>query len=130
MKRVLNFFKILIIVLLFITVLSLIFSLALKKDEHIPTLKQYTVTFDVGEYGNPLETMNVNYGNKPVLPVPDCKICSSGVDFETGEPVILDDYKFLGWYLDNELVSSENITVFDRNVTLTAKWQPLWIGLY
>lgn len=132
MKKTWHCFKIVIIILLLLTAAAMVLSLAVKRDKSPgkPAAEQYTVTFDVGEYGKPLSPVTVNFGDVPALPVPDCKFYSVGIDCSSGEPVTLDDYAFNGWYLDVELVSEDNIAAFDRNVTLVAEWRSLWIGPY
>ena len=132
MKKTWHCFKIVIIILLLLTAAAMVLSLVVKRDTSPgkPAAEQYTVTFDVGEYGKPLSSVTVNFGDVPVLPVPDCKFYSAGIDYSSGEPVTLDDYAFNGWYLDGEPVSEDNIVAFDRDVTLVAEWRSLWIGPY
>lgn len=132
MKKVVSALQIIIVCILVLTAAAMVLSLAVKRDKSpgTPAAEQYTVTFDVGEYGKPLSPVTVNFGDVPALPVPDCKFYSVGIDCSSGEPVTLDDYAFNGWYLDGELVSEDNIAAFDRNVTLVAEWRSLWIGPY
>ena len=128
MKKTWYCFKIGIVIFLLLTVAALVLSLAVNHDKTAP--KQYTVTYDVGEYGKLLSPAKVNYGAKPELPVPECNIYSEGINYQTGEKVSLADYEFCGWYYNGEKMSGENLFAFNQDVTLVAKWRSLWTENY
>lgn len=115
-----------VIVVLLFAVVGVVIKITQNKQPPKVLDEYYTVSFNVGDYGENIESIRVKEGEKLSLPVPKCKYVTNGVDFETGKSVCLDDYAFTGWYLDDIRITEENIYPFDKNVTLVAKWQSLW----
>lgn len=73
--------------------------------------QEYTVTFDAGKGRVNTETMVVENGTAyGELPVP--------TRF---------DYKFLGWYNGETLISEGDICELTEDATFTAKWENIWI---
>lgn len=62
------------------------------------------ITFETGFDDIVVEPIEIDYNSNVIV-----------------EVITKDGYNFLGWYLDNELVTSE--TNFTKNSTLTAKWE-------
>jgi len=105
---------ILLIALALLIIVLLLYFLVFKKDEEVkPTIKEptptdpvkeeVTLTFDT-DGGSEIESVKVEKGKTYELPEPT-----------------KENYDFKGWYLDDTLV--DNTTVFDKDVTLKAKWE-------
>lgn len=129
MSKIISICRIVLVVILSLAVVGVIIRLTSSKKPSDDT-PYYTVSFDVGDYGKALKSVQVKDGEIPSLPVPECKYVSNGVSWETGEAVTVADYEFVGWYLGDEPMTEENVYAFDKNVTLTAKWRSLWTPNY
>ena len=134
MNKATSFIRFFILFVLLVAVLALVLPLVKnggKDKPDSPVCAQYTVSFDVGEYGEELQPIKINYGEKPLsLPVPECKAVSVGTNWQTGEKISLADYEFCGWYYNGEKMSGENLFAFNQDVTLVAKWRSLWTENY
>ena len=129
MSKIISACRIVLVVILSLAVVGVIIRLTSSKKPSDNT-QYYTVSFDVGDYGKALKSVQVKEGEIPSLPVPECKYVSNGVSWETGETVTVTDYEFVGWYLGDEPMTEESVYAFDKNVTLTAKWRSVWTPNY
>ena len=100
---------ILTIVFLLIAAL-LLYLFVFNKDDSKPTpppvapaKEEVTITFDT-DGGNKIDSVKVEKGKTYKLPEP-----------------VKEKYQFVGWYLDDKKV--DDTTVFDKDVTLKAKWE-------
>jgi uncharacterized repeat protein (TIGR02543 family) len=105
---------ILLIVFSLLIIALLLYFLFFKKDEEekptpppttpsTPVKEEVTITFDT-DGGEKIDSVKIEKGKTSKLPEPT-----------------KENYDFKGWYLEDTLVN-EN-TVFDKDVTLKAKWE-------